>query len=77
MRKKNYRVENVSGQEVTLCITLLDGSEVTDVLEVGEVVYGVNEDAAGQLVFYSMIGLIKVTEATDEDAKVRWLVEGF
>jgi len=63
---------------IILDITTNDGGHVEDNIEVGEVVYGINEHAANQLKQYEWLGLIKI-EITEfsEDPKVRWLVEGF
>lgn len=78
MRKKYYKVSNVSEQKVTVEITTHDGRQIEDYLEVGEIVYGINENAAAQLKFYEWLGVVKIEETEHcEDPKVRWLVEGF
>jgi hypothetical protein len=70
-------VSNISGQKVTLKITTKTGDQVEDFLEEGEIVYGLNENAAVQLRMYEYLGLIKIDETDEEHPKVRWLVEGF
>lgn len=77
MRSKCYRVENLAGQKIILTITTLSGELVEDVLEENEVVYGLNENAAKQLALYENWGMVRITETTGEEPKVRWLVEGF
>jgi hypothetical protein len=78
LRKKYYKVSNISGQRVELNIVTQDDQIVTDYLEEGEEVYGLNENAAKQLHFYEWMGLVKIEETEyAECPKVRWLKEGF
>jgi hypothetical protein len=78
LRNRYYKLSNISEQKVTVKIVTQDGTQIEDYLEIGEVVYGLNDNAVSQLKFYQLLGLIKIEETEHcEDPKVRWLVEGF
>ena len=76
---KYYKVTNISGQRVTLMIRNSDGQDIEDHMEVDEVCYGLNENAAKLLVHYAVMGLIRIemTDGKHAPDKVNWLVEGF
>ena len=78
MRPRLYKVTNISGQRITLKIWNQQGEEIEDYLEIDEVVYGLNDNAIGQLIKYEWEGAVKIEETEFlEEPKVRWLVEGF
>lgn len=74
-----YKVTNISGQKVTLLIKNSDGQDIEDHMEIDEVCYGLNEKAAKLLVYYAVMGLIRIemTDSKHPPDKVNWLAEGF